>query len=355
MRLGIVSSLNGGTGNSILAYRLKEYLESSSLEIELIDSNNQNNISENQRLLQSYDLLFCIHAYRAGLLVYNLNIPFILIFGGTDLNEAYKNEDKMKIMSIVVDKALKLVFLSKEMEEKALNLWSNDRIIHKSVIISPSISIPPQNENTNSIKQLLQSELLKPKLSSSHSNNFRVYLMPSGIRKIKDPLFLLTEFSNWSIQQQKQQQQQSILIIVGPCLDEKLCNELEDMVGNLKNVYYHPSIPYRYMLNCIRDCFALVNSSINEGLCTCIIEAMALDTPVIARNNGGNSRMLLNGDLGLLFDTPQQFIQCCQRLEHDDNELRSNLIIKAKQQFNQTYSVDLEIKKYLGIINNFKK
>merc|ERR1711959_708815 len=54
---------------------------------------------------------------------------------------------------------------------------------------------------------------------------------------------------------------------------------------------------------------AVLNTSISEGMCNSLLEAMLLGTPVIARNNLGNAALISDGVTGLLFDTPAELVK----------------------------------------------
>ncbi|CAF2962266.1 unnamed protein product, partial [Rotaria sp. Silwood2] len=81
----------------------------------------------------------------------------------------------------------------------------------------------------------------------------------------------------------------------------------------------------------MRTAFAYLNTSINEGMCLAILEAMALRLPVIARRNTGNISIVTHGKTGLLFETPEQAAQCLSQLAKD-TALRETLIQQAADQ-----------------------
>ncbi|CBK22584.2 uncharacterized protein [Blastocystis hominis] len=68
----------------------------------------------------------------------------------------------------------------------------------------------------------------------------------------------------------------------------------------------------------------VVNSSISEGFAAILLEAWSAKKIIFARNNSGNSAVIRDGISGLLYDTPEQFIQ---QLDHalSDKEYRNHL------------------------------
>jgi glycosyltransferase involved in cell wall biosynthesis len=59
---------------------------------------------------------------------------------------------------------------------------------------------------------------------------------------------------------------------------------------------------------------ALVNSSISEGMCNSILEAMRVGCPVIVRGNKGNRSIVSHCQTGMLFDTPEAFVESAKAL-----------------------------------------
>jgi hypothetical protein len=79
--------------------------------------------------------------------------------------------------------------------------------------------------------------------------------------------------------------------------------------GGRDGLHYHPPVPRPLLLSWLRQCTALVNSSVSEGMSNALLEAMALGVPVVARRNEGNEAVVgESGDRGLLFDTPEEAV-----------------------------------------------
>jgi len=62
----------------------------------------------------------------------------------------------------------------------------------------------------------------------------------------------------------------------------------------------------------------VLNTSTSEGMCNSLLEAMLVNTPVLARANPGNAALLGLGDtMGLLFETPAELVQHAEALLAD--------------------------------------
>ena len=62
----------------------------------------------------------------------------------------------------------------------------------------------------------------------------------------------------------------------------------------------------------------VLNTSTSEGMCNSLLEAMLVNTPVLARANPGNAALLGRGDtIGLLFETAAELVQRAEALLTD--------------------------------------
>ncbi len=90
-------------------------------------------------------------------------------------------------------------------------------------------------------------------------------------------------------------------------------------------------------------------TSSREPFARVILEAQVIGCPVIAPNTGGPPEAIQDGETGLLFsstapDSPIQLATKIIKLLQDEN-LRMNLAIRARQQVYQTYAGHLPVKK----------
>ncbi|KAI6076399.1 glycosyltransferase 1 domain-containing protein 1 [Aix galericulata] len=183
-------------------------------------------------------------------LVSGSRIPFGIIFGGTDINEDIKCEEKRRIMGEVLGEA------------RFLKCFVTD--------------IP------------------------TNRDNLHVFLLICGLRRVKDPLYLVDVFSDWH------RKDPSVhLGIIGPAVDPLFTNEVKEKVKRAPGIHLLQEMPQDDLHAAMKRCFAVVNSSISEGMSAAILEAMDLDTPVLARNIPGNAAIIKHKDTGLLFSDPQ--------------------------------------------------
>lgn len=99
----------------------------------------------------------------------------------------------------------------------------------------------------------------------------------------------------------------------------------------------------------MRKCFALVNSSVSEGMSAAILEAMQLGVPVLARNIPGNAAIVQHEITGLLYSSPQDFVDQSQRLL-SDHELRETLVRSGKDYVEEHHSLKQERETYQRLV-----
>ncbi|MDJ0270073.1 MAG: glycosyltransferase family 4 protein [Aigarchaeota archaeon] len=119
---------------------------------------------------------------------------------------------------------------------------------------------------------------------------------------------------------------------------------------NLDNVTFLGAMSRWEAQRIIRGSDIFVLPSRAEGLSTALLEAMAMRTPVVATNVGGNVELVSHMKTGLLVepDSPQQLAEAINTLL-DDKELASRMAEEAYSLILREYSWDVVIGKYLEL------
>ncbi|XP_021174043.2 glycosyltransferase 1 domain-containing protein 1 isoform X2 [Fundulus heteroclitus] len=311
MKLLFLACLSPKTGNYTTAERIRSHIESAGHTCELRDVADFQSPSDVAHLLSQnppFEAALAIHLFKAGRLLLDIRLPFGVIFGGTDINEDVKDEQKRAVMEQVLLKARFAVAFTEKLKEEA-----------EFVLVSPSS---------------------------------KIYVQPQGIQTEVAEKFCWTEFlrsSEWHSENLL-----NILIIIGPKVDPALTAEVETVVKRATGVFLAQERSQQELHAAIKRCFAVVNSSVSEGMSAAILEAMDLRVPVLARNIPGNAAVVKHGVTGLLFSSPQEFVHQSQRLL-SDHELRERVVRNGKLYVEEHHSVKLERETYQRLVDTLHK
>lgn len=318
MRILLLACLRAQTGNSSTASRIQSHLEAAGHTCVLKDAAGFGGSSEVADLISEaqFDAGLIIHLYKGGRLLLGAGIPFGAVFGGTDINEDIKNEEKSQVMGSVLEEARFAVAFTCQMKEAADTQW-------------------PQCRN----KIYVQPQEIPQRLDA-----VRLFVLVCGLRRVKDPLFLVDAFSEWH-----RKENSVYMIIIGPTIDALFTSEVEANLSRATGVQLMREMPQRDLQAVMKCCFAVVNSSTSEGMSASILEAMDLGVPVLARNIPGNAAVIAHEDTGLLFSDPQEFIQLAKRLINNPS-LRSQIVANAKEYVKKHHSWELEREVYQSLV-----
>ncbi len=133
------------------------------------------------------------------------------------------------------------------------------------------------------------------------------------------------------------------LIILGSGPEEK---KIQELTKTQKNVHFLGYQSKEKTISLIRGSDVLIQPSLNEGISSTIIEAMACKIPVIATNVGGNKE-LINDQTGLLADSSSQFLDKIQYVLSNKSQFEA--IINNAFTHVQQYDWKTVGKKYLEL------
>ncbi|XP_011613513.1 glycosyltransferase 1 domain-containing protein 1 isoform X2 [Takifugu rubripes] len=219
MKILFLACLSPKTGNNTTAERIRSHIEKAGHTCELRDAREFQSSAEVAELLSRHHFQSAlgIHLFKAGRFLLDIQIPFGIIFGGTDINEDVKVEQKRVVMEQVLLKARFAVAFTEELKKEAEVFMLSQ---------SSKIYVQPQGVQTDVSDSFSWTEFLKSAgLHTEHVNDLRVFLLVCGLRRVKDPLYLADDFSEWHCDDPL-----NVLIIIGPKVDPVFTVEVEDVV-----------------------------------------------------------------------------------------------------------------------------
>uniref|UniRef100_UPI00398E7D62 glycosyltransferase 1 domain-containing protein 1 isoform X3 n=1 Tax=Pristiophorus japonicus TaxID=55135 RepID=UPI00398E7D62 len=307
MKLLFLACLSPRTGNRTTARRISEYIQGSGHVCILRDIADFKSSSQVSDLIseEKFEAVLIIHLYKGGRLLKDSSVPYGVIFGGTDINEDIKDEKKHDVMGAILQKSRFLVAFTDQLKKTAELHWP---------FASSKIHVQPQGVVTKPCAKFNWGEFLQN--SAWHKKEPWVYL-----------------------------------IIIGPEVDRVFTQQVEAKVKSAYGVYLVSEKPQEELHAAMRDSFAVVNSSISEGMSSTILEAMDLNVPVLARSIPGNRAIVKHEHTGLLFFDPSEFVELSKRLI-SDTCLKESIVAKAKEYVEKHHSWNTEKESYQKLITN---
>lgn len=340
MKILFLACLSPKTGNHTTAERIRSHIEAAGHTCELRDAADFQSPAEVADLISRnppFQAGLAIHLFRAGRLLLDTQVPIGVIFGGTDINEDVKIEKKRVVMEQVLLKARFAVAFTDKLKEDA-----------ELFLLSPSskIYIQPQGIHTEVTEHFCWAEFLRSAgVSGEHVEELHVFLLVCGLRRVKDPLYVVEVFSEWHCENPL-----NVLVIIGPKIDPVLTAEVESVVQRTAGVFLAQERSQQELHAAMKRCSAIVNSSVSEGMSAAILEAMDLGVPVLARDIPGNAAVVQHEFTGLLYSSPQEFVHQSQRLLSDE-ELRERVVRNGKLYVEEHHGLKQERETYLQLVD----
>lgn len=132
-------------------------------------------------------------------------------------------------------------------------------------------------------------------------------------------------------------------------VDPLFTNEVKAKLNNVVGVHLIEEIPQTNLQALIKGSFAVVNSSLSEGMSAALLEAMDLEVPVLARDIPGNAAIIQHEDTGLLFSSPKEFVKLAKRLMSEP-DLKRKITNNAKNYIYTHHSWKLERETYQNLV-----
>uniref|UniRef100_A0A4W2HZJ1 Glycosyltransferase 1 domain-containing protein 1 n=1 Tax=Bos indicus x Bos taurus TaxID=30522 RepID=A0A4W2HZJ1_BOBOX len=358
MRLLFLAVLRRHTGNAVTAQRVRDHLEAAGHVCILKDAFDFESPSEISNFIKAENLeaAVALHLYRGGRLLQGNGIPFGIIFGGTDLNEDVNQGDKNKVMGKVLEEARFAVAFTESMKETAQRQWKARQIslavicpVHAQPHAKDKIYVQSQGIATVPNTAFNWNTFLQHSEINQSADNLHVFLLICGLRQVKDPLYLVDAFSEWH-----QEEPNVYMVIVGPEVDPVFTREVKAKVKRTPGVRLIREMAQEDLHAVMKNCFALVNSSVSEGMSAAILEAMDLEVPVLARNIPGNSAVVKHEVTGLLFSDPQEFVQLAKRLVSDP-ALEKTIVANGREYVRKYHSWQEERQTYRQLVRTLER
>lgn len=362
-RVIISSPRQQSTGNSITSDRIASYLVSGAFIVTEVDSKCDTGLpsggADTGLPSGDADVLIAVHAFWSSRWIKNCQMPIILLLTGTDLNHLIiripnlRAEDddeistKARIALESCNRADAIVVFAREAKDRFIHAVG-EKLGEKVFIIPQAVTLPVTGTATSSSECVFDSTSDNLRESVGLTKSDKVLLLVCGLRRVKDPLFLMDAIEEWH-----KSDPSLYLVIVGPKLEEDIVKDVMRRTSSPRcGLVYTSPVPRQRLLEWMKQADVLVNSSVSEGQSNAILEAFLLSTPVVARRNDGNAALIGEPEIGArgyLFSTPSECVQACRRaLTRDSSVLQ--IVNRASEYVKTEHSTESEKEKWIDLV-----
>jgi predicted glycoside hydrolase/deacetylase ChbG (UPF0249 family) len=373
----ILSSLTRATGNAVTARRFANILNGLGLRTLMVNAHQVASSQSLAALLEQNQcrLVLGVHGKHAGRWTSGLDaarVRTVMVIGGTDVNGLADASPPER--AAICDAFLRCAAVVSFNEELRSSLIVALRE-HLAAQGPHSPPPPPQRAlpPVTVIAQSFQPDFVLATAATVGATGLRktlglgpdalLLLLPAGIRPVKDPAFLFGAVREWDRRRVSAQGPDArvALVLVGPVLDASFAATLlpalrlvalDAAPGPLgpNPLCYCTPVAHATLLAMIREADAVVNSSISEGMSNALLEAMAIGTPVAARDIPGNSAVVQAGQTGVLFRTPDEFATLLGALLAD-HQRRAAMVAAARASLDSRFNMASEACAYHALLS----
>lgn len=257
---------------------------------------------------------------------YQIEKPYVITSGGTDINiDIFKSEYKEKI-GLVLRNAAAITVFSEDAKQKLVEVYPE--ITGKVYIVKQSVWFPCIASSDSTVR-----------FADVGAN----ILLPAGLREVKDVLFVLP-----ALVKLKEQFPTLTFTILGAPLEKRVLEAVRQAQEEFPWINYFEEVPLEEMEGIYLQSDIVINTSLSEGQSSALLEAMFLGKPVVARNNGGNQSIVAHGKTGFLFDDVNEFFEQIKLLLTEE-KLKEEVAMNGRKYVEESHSLNEEIESYLRL------
>ncbi|MBJ6726496.1 GPMC system family 4 glycosyltransferase [Geomesophilobacter sediminis] len=312
------------SGNAVTVRRIAAELERLGCAVEVfsIDQFSSEELVERLKRFRP-DFLHAFHAYRGGRMAHalarELRLPFLITLTGTDVYQSLIDQH---------------AFITREALQGAVRLVA----FHPSIKRRVAEQLPTVEDR---IVVIPQGVPIPEKTVSDRKPAEVVFLLPAGVRRVKNVLFPLKPLA------ELYQREPGIRFeLVGPVLDPEYAVEVLDAMESCPFAHYQGGVRHDEMTELYRDADIVINCSLFEGgMANAVLEGMAYGKALLVSDIEGNRSLIEDGVTGLLYRDAAEFVEKAQRLVTDPR-LREQLGQAARTLVQTKYPPEQEGRAY---------
>ena len=203
--------------------------------------------------------------------------------------------------------------------------YEKEKISKKLRILEEKIYVIPVNSEINKFKNVNEGKVRKKYINGKFE---KMLLFTGRLVAQKDIGTLLNAF-NIVVQKRPR----TLLIIVGSGMQENILKSLSHRLRLNNNVIFTGSIDHDSLTEYVSACDVYTISSIFEGTCIAMAEAMAAGKPVVATGFAGACDLIRDGETGFIVNQKDYKSFAAKVLYLLDNPVKAKAIGKNAERF----------------------
>lgn len=143
-------------------------------------------------------------------------------------------------------------------------------------------------------------------------------------------------------------------LIVGDGNNRSKLETMTQELGISKQVLFYGAVPFEDVPKVLAASDIFLSTPTNEGIARSVLEAMAMELPVIATKVGGTPEAIISGTNGILVDVKSPDQICNALLSLADAEKRKTIGKKARVTISEKFEFDKSISMFANLHLNLK-
>ena len=273
------------------------------------------------------DLVHAHDAYRCGIHLLGLRLPWVVSVSGDDL---YTDRLEGPLAPLVAE-------VLRASRRVLVPLYAMEQLIESEIPeTAGKIDVVPRSAET------LPTDGTDLRRSLGIPRHRVLILLPGGIRPARGQLRAVG-----LIRALRSQGVDAEMIIVGPEQDADYVKELHAAIENEPGIRVMPALGRERMGAAYCDADIVLNTSLHEAMSPTILEAGILGRTVVASANLANAELIKHKETGLLFESDEDMAKCCLALLRKRSAAGA-LGVRLREDLKRRFGPDQELGRLLS-------
>lgn len=314
-------------GNAVTVHRIEHHLRQLDCTLDIFGLDSISAGAAAAKIIAGgYDLCHAFHAHESGVVARMAaergGTPYLITLTGSDIYMACLDSRREATLAALAGSARIVAFhgsIAERMAREFPTLADKFTVIPQGVPLPAAKNIAPPAEPFN-------------------------FLLPAGLRPVKDVLFSLGPLSKLATEEPGLR-----LVVAGPVLDKEYAAHVIDKLQTYPFASYMGVVKHQEMGQLYQQASIVLNTSLSEGgMANSLLEAMSWNRPVLAAEIEGNRSLVTHGVNGMLYRDSSDFLTQARQLA-TDSALRKRLTNRAWKMLVEKHAPEQEAANYLEL------